>query len=233
MERDTRDQRMSSTWFAIRRYRLTASMFGDVISRRPETPPDKLVLRILKPTDFTTPAMRYGIDNEKLAIEQYTQHQQANGHPELLVTKSGFIINPSFPFLGASTNEAVYDPSNQDQPFGFVEVKCPYSARDKTPLEAAADCFCCNSTSSCSSLTLKRHHTYYAQIQGQVAIGKRTWCDFVIYTPKGLSVQRIPFDSQYWTEKFPKLKSFYDDCIAPECVSPLYSAELPMRKLMT
>lgn len=40
MERDTRDQRMSSTWFAIRQYRLTASMFGDVISRRPETPPD-------------------------------------------------------------------------------------------------------------------------------------------------------------------------------------------------
>lgn len=53
IERDTRDQRMLSTWFAVRRYRLTASMFSDVISRRPETPPDKLVLRILKPTDFT------------------------------------------------------------------------------------------------------------------------------------------------------------------------------------
>ena len=79
---------MSSVWFAIPRYCLTASMFGDVISRRPETPPDKLVLRILKPTDFTTLAMQYGIDNEKVAIEQYTQYQQANGHSELLVTKS-------------------------------------------------------------------------------------------------------------------------------------------------
>ena len=123
IKRDTRDQRMSSMWFAIRRYYLTASMFGNVISRRPETPPDKLVLRILKPVDFTTPAIRYGIiDNEKVAIERYTQYQQANGHSELLVTESGFILNPSFPFLGALPNGAVYDSSNEDQSFGFVEI---------------------------------------------------------------------------------------------------------------
>ena len=107
--------------------------------------------------------MRYGIDHEQLAIEQYTQHQQANGHPELLTTKSGFIINPSFPFLGASPDGAVYDPSNQDKPFGYVEVKCPYSARDKTPLEAAGNSsFCCTSTSD-GNLILKKQHAYYAQ----------------------------------------------------------------------
>ena len=88
IERDTRDQRLSSTWFSAQCYRLTASMFGEVISRKPQTPPDKLVIRILKPTDFTTPAMRYGIDHEQIGIEQYTKYQQANGHPELLVTKS-------------------------------------------------------------------------------------------------------------------------------------------------
>ena len=69
---------------------------------------------------FSTPAMWYGIVNEKLTIEQYTQHQQANGQPELLVIKSRFTINPSFPFLGASPDGAVYNSSNQDQPFGFV-----------------------------------------------------------------------------------------------------------------
>ena len=176
-------------WFAIRQYRLTASMFGEVISRRPETPPDKLVLR-----------------------------------------RVWICYKPFLPFLGASPDGAAYDPSNQYHPFGFVEIKCPYSARDKTPLEAAANpSFCCSSTSS--TLTLKRHHAYYAQIQGQMAIGERPWCDFVIYTSKGLSIQRILFDSQYWNENFPKLKSFYDNCIAPECVSPLHSVELPKRKL--
>ena len=68
--------------------------------------------------DFTTPAIRYGIDNEKVAIELYTQYQQANGHSELLVTESGFVINPSLSFLGASPDGAVYDPSNEDHPFG-------------------------------------------------------------------------------------------------------------------
>lgn len=38
IERETREQRLSAAWFAVRRYRLTASRFGDVISRKPTTP---------------------------------------------------------------------------------------------------------------------------------------------------------------------------------------------------
>jgi len=230
IERDTREQRMSSAWFAVRRYRLTASVFGEVISRKPDTPPDKLVLRILKPTDFTSVAMRYGIDNEDLALAKYAEHQKARRHQEFLVTKSGFLINPSWPFLGASPDGAVYDPSDHDHPYGFLEIKCPYSVRDKTPLEAAADSsFYC--TIGDGDLVLKRSHSYYSQIQGQMAIGERTWCDFVVYTSKGLNVQRIQFDHQYWTDNLPKLLSFYNNCIAPECVSPLHSVQLSVRKL--
>ena len=54
---------------------------------------------------------------------------------------------------------------------------------------AANPNFCCSSTSN--SLTSKRDHAYYAQIQGQMAIGEHLWCDFVIYTSKLLSIQRI------------------------------------------
>ena len=63
----------------------------------------------------------------------------------------------------------------------------------------------------------------YTQIQGQMAIGKRTWCNFVVHTSKGLSVQLTPNDPQYWTDNLPKSLSFYDDCIVPECVSLLHS----------
>ena len=68
IERDTREQRMSSAWFTVRRFRLTASVFGEVKSRGLNSPPDKLVLRILKSTDFTSAAMHYGIDNEEIAL---------------------------------------------------------------------------------------------------------------------------------------------------------------------
>ena len=49
IERSTRAQRMSPLWFDMRRYRITASVFGAVFSRRPDTPPDKLVMRIIQP----------------------------------------------------------------------------------------------------------------------------------------------------------------------------------------
>ena len=98
IERDTRDQRMSSTWFSLRRYRLTASNFGAAISRKSDTPPDKLVLQILRPTNFTSAAIQHGIQNEKLAINAYVDYQQRNGHPDILVTQSGFIVNPLYPF---------------------------------------------------------------------------------------------------------------------------------------
>jgi len=48
IERNTRDQRMSSLWFSVRRFRITASNFGAVLSRRPNTPPDSLVLCIIQ-----------------------------------------------------------------------------------------------------------------------------------------------------------------------------------------
>ena len=73
--------------------------------------------------------------------------QRENGHPELIVCKSGFIINPLYPFLGASPNGAVYDPSLSDEPYGFLEIQCPYSQRNVTPIEACdSPRFCCCTT---------------------------------------------------------------------------------------
>lgn len=33
-----------------------------------------------------------------------------------------------------------------------------------------------------STVELKHTHPYYAQIQGQLAVTERKWCDFVIFT---------------------------------------------------
>ena len=98
------------------------------------------------------------------------------------MTKSGFLINPSWPFLGVSPDGVVYDPSHHDNPYGFLEIKCPYCVREKTPLEAAADSSFYCAIGSDGDVVLKRSHSYYSQIQGQMAIGEHTWCDFVVYT---------------------------------------------------
>ena len=47
------------------------------------------------------------------------------------------------------------------------------------------------------------------QVQGQMAITGAAWCDFVVYTLKGMSIQRIKFDQQFWDNMSDKLKAYY------------------------
>ena len=233
IERDTRDQRHSSLWYSVRRCRLTASQFGRVYSRKASTSPDKPVLELIQCRSLSTPAIRYGIETEPLAIMEYVKYQKAHGHDDLTVTPSGFYISFSHPFLGASPDGSVDDPLNIDKPFGFLEVKCPYSVRDLNPVDACSTSgFCCVCEPGTSLLRLKRNHSYFAQVQGQMAIGGRPWCDFVVYTNKGISIERIEFDRRHWEEELlPKLQSFYDNCLAPELVSPVHALGIPIRDL--
>ena len=65
-----------------------------------------------------------------------------------------------------------------------------------------------------------------------MAVGNRPWCDFVIFTEKGISVERIPFSRTYWElTLFPKLEKFFDNCLGPEIVSPMHALGLPLRDL--
>ena len=236
IENETREQRASSLWYEARRYRLTASIFGTVLQRKPDTPPDSLVLRILQPKQFTTPATEWGKTHESVAITSYVQYQHSHGHSSLTVTPVGFHISLTHPYLGASPDGAVYDPSTESEPFGFVEVKCPYTARNMTPVEACSSssffCTLLQNSDDSDRVNLRTNHHYYAQVQGQLAIGGRPWCDFVAYTTKGINVQRIKFDNNYWENiLLPKLSEFYDNCLAPEIVSPVHALGLPIRNL--
>ena len=142
-----------------------------------------------------------------------------------------FSVCETYPFLGASPDGAVYDPSNTNQPFGFLEIKCLYSQRNMTPADACSSSgFCCSIVDG--KLSLRRNHPYYTQVQGKMAVGERPWCDFVIYTKRGISIERISFDRNFWdTLLLPKLISFYDNCVAPEIVHPIHVLGLPLRNL--
>lgn len=51
IEGNTRSQRHLPEWFAARRYRITASVFGLIYCRKSDTPPDALVARLLEQPD--------------------------------------------------------------------------------------------------------------------------------------------------------------------------------------
>ena len=235
IEQSTREQSQSSLWHSVRRYRITALYFGSIFCRKPTTPPQSLVLQILGAKPFTSAAAEWGKRNEVVALEQYKKSQHYSGHHGLYYSPSGFVVCESHPFLGASPDAVVHDPTDPS-PFGLAEVKCPYSFRNQTPFEAAESRdFCCQlelNSSESPSLKLKRTHPYFCQVQGQMAITERKWCDFVVYTPKGVSIERIPYDPEFWTnELLPKLTVFYDNCLGPEIVCPVHVLGLPVRNI--
>lgn len=60
-----------------------------------------------------------------------------------------------------------------------------------------------------SECKLKEDHPYYAQVQGQMAVTGARWCDFIVYTSKGIYIQRILFDPVFWAGLKQKLLSYY------------------------
>ena len=62
-----------------------------------------------------------------------------------------------------------------------------------------------------------------------MAIGACPWCDFISYTPKALSVERVCDDRNFWEQDLlPLLEEFYKKCVAPETISPVRVLGLPV-----
>ena len=174
IEQTTRDQSHSPLWHSVRRYRISASHFAAVYRRLPTTPPQSLVLQILLPKRFSSAAMEWGTSHEDIALKQYCDLQHQSGHHGLYYCKSGFVISTDYPFLGASPDAVVHDPTAENQ-FGLAEVKSSYSCRHLSPVDAAGTANFCSTVEKDSSgkpyLKLKPTHIYYSQIQAQILSG--------------------------------------------------------------
>ncbi len=114
---------------------------------------------------YSNSAMEWGVENEPYARQAYEMH--AN----VLVDKTGFWKHPDIKWLGASPDGLI----NED---GIVEIKCPnttthldYIWADEVPSE------------------------YYKQIQCQLWVTNRQWCDFVSYDP------RLPIRNQLFVKR--------------------------------
>ena len=137
------------------------------------------------------------------------------------------------PWLGASPDGLVYDPSASD-PLGLLEIKCPFQARDTSVKD-----LCQQSTFFLTNRSgiyqLKSNHNYYYQVQGQMHILRRSWCDFVVYTPydsQPLIVLRIPYDEKFWKEVMHgKLQKYYLGSMLPELCRPRYPSTKKVRPI--
>lgn len=107
----------NSLWHGERKIRLTASNFHRVVSRKGNF--HELSVKLLQSPDLShIPAVKYGKESEEKVkrhlIEEFPQHKFRN---------VGFVINPKFPFLGASPDGLLFN--NEEQL--LVEIKSVYN----------------------------------------------------------------------------------------------------------
>ena len=70
-----------------------------------------------------------------MVIEAYLSFQSQHGNNSITVGPTGILVS-GHPFLAASPDGTIYDPSSLTEP--FFEVKWPYTYRNRTPIEAAS-----------------------------------------------------------------------------------------------
>ena len=203
------------------RKRITASSVGSIAKMRKTTKRSNKVQTLLYSNFKGNKATRYGTAKEEEARQEYITYKRRNGHPDLNVETCGLFVSLTTPWLAASPDGTVYDPEDTSQVLGLVEIKNPYSMRDKTLDEACkTSTFCLEKKND--KYQLKQRHDYYYQIQCQLYCVDREWCDFVLKTNKDIHIERIYRDRNWWGLQQEKLRTFYFDALLPELACPRY-----------
>ena len=179
----------SPEWFAQRLGRITASNFGalmtlprskkdreaGLISETARTYLVKKVSEVLTgmSKEFTTQSMEWGSETEDEARKIYELENMVE------VKQIGFAILESNPIVGGSPDGLVGDD-------GIIEIKCPDS-----------------NTFTGYLLGDSIVKGYMAQIQGNLWILDRLWCDFIVYDPRviredlRIHIMRVNRDDEY------------------------------------
>ncbi|KAG5875457.1 hypothetical protein JTB14_008735 [Gonioctena quinquepunctata] len=153
IEVTTQVQSDNPKWYEERKYRLSASRFGEIWKRRLN--PGKLVESSLYKIPPNLKQFENGNINEPVVITEYCQKI---GKP---VSSCEFYVcvDDGFGFLDATPDGLVENDK-------IIEVKCSHLAKDYSPLEAAKHLnnFYCTLNEDGRSMTLKRNHNYYYQL---------------------------------------------------------------------
>lgn len=176
------DTQRDEAWHAARAGKVTASRFKDVISRTAKGLPTADRTRYLwqivterltgQPVQMPDAApLRWGRENEDAARAAYLFTSSAK------LTETGFVAHPTLA-CGASPDGLLSDETDPDGMFGLIEIKCPWNSQNhlETWLNGMPE-------------------DHQAQIQGQMWLTGREWCDFVSFDP------RMPADLQLYVQR--------------------------------
>ncbi|CAN8007430.1 unnamed protein product [Ixodes pacificus] len=223
IEVETKKQASSEKWFAFRAGRVTASNARAVCRTPIDNPSQSLVRRICYPleTQFWAPQVAWGREKEGKARDACIA-DIAPIHHNFRCEESGLHLSTEHPFLGATPDGLV---SCTCCGKGVLEIKCPYRAKYSWTSEISK---LKNSwlTMECGKLSLKTDHRYYFQVQMQMLVCNRTYCDFVVWTTKDLFRQRIYRDREFCSEMVASCADFFLCALLPEISFKYWSKKI-------
>lgn len=183
----------TEAWLADRAGHATASRFKDVLAKiKTGEAATRRGYRVQLVTErltglpvegYRNAAMEHGTVTEPFARMAY---EEKTGE---IVQEAPFMKHATMAWCGASPDGLVGNT-------GMVEIKCPYA-----------------STVHVETLMGKMPTEHMAQIQGNLWINGREWCDFISYDPRmpehlRLYVQRIERDDAYITNLAEQVAAF-------------------------
>ncbi|KAG8174582.1 hypothetical protein JTE90_005246, partial [Oedothorax gibbosus] len=131
--------------------------------------------------------------------------------------KSWFSYPPCYASFGSVTRWMIHNGSNTM----LLEIKCTFNV-DRLELEELAERsnFCLVKTEG--QWELKRSHSYYYQVQRQLALSNLTECVFALFykPPNCVHTEIISFDRNFWLDMFEELNEFYLRYYLPALMAP-------------
>jgi putative phage-type endonuclease len=189
-------EQRSAEWHQIRLGKVTASRVADILAKTKTGPSasrqNYLIELALQRTtgviqeSYSNAAIEHGIQTEPQARVAY---EVKTGN---FVDQVAFVDHPSIKGFGCSPDGLVGDK-------GLLEIKCPNSAthweyfKSKEPPKK-----------------------YFIQMQAQLAVTGREWCDFVSFDPRmpersQLLVVNVPRDNEFIVYMEAEIKQFLDE----------------------
>ena len=189
-------QQGTPEWHQMRLGKVTASRVADILARTKTGPSASrqnylIELAIQRTTgiiqeSYTNSSMEWGVQNEGSARVSYEINTNN------FVDKVAFIDHPSIKWFGCSPDGLVSDR-------GLLEIKCPNSATHWEYFKAK-----------------EPPKKYFIQMQAQIAVTGRDWCDFVSFDPRmpdrsQLLIVRVDRDDAFIAEMEAEIKKFLEE----------------------
>ncbi len=184
-------EQRSPEWHEARKGRITASIVGAILGLSPYMSRHDAMRTLVRaregaPAEFTgNVATEYGQGHEDGARIEYEMEYSAT------VKQVGFV--PYEDWAGVSPDGLIGER-------GLLEIKCPYSMRHEP--------------SPVPFKTIEEQPHYLAQIQFQLFVTGREWCDFFQWSPNGTSKERVWLDPQWVRDNIPRLRQFHAEFLA-------------------